>query len=181
MFRRLALFTPRLRGSVRLASTESYNAALAGLKKDLKQAMIAKDDLRKTTIRSLLSSIKNKEIDSKSKTLDEFTLSDLFGKLMNQRKDSIEQFLENKREDLVAKEQLEMEVIDKYIKVLPVASKAETDSKVLQLLKHLKEKEPNLQLKQIFSKVDWKNVTSEWKASSNAVRASIVQQFKNVF
>ncbi|CAR28543.1 hypothetical protein ZYGR_0S01760 [Zygosaccharomyces rouxii] len=181
MFRRAAFIKPRLTGFIRFNSTESYNAALGGLKKDLKQAMLAKDELKKTTIRGLLSTIKNKEIDNKDKTLDEFTLFDLYSKLISQRKDSITEFLANKREDLVAKEQHEMGIIEQYRSALPVASKEEIDSKVLQLLKNLKEKEPTLQMKQAFGKIDWKTVNSEWKASPNAVKASIVQQFKNVF
>ncbi|GAV54949.1 hypothetical protein ZYGR_0AS02720 [Zygosaccharomyces rouxii] len=181
MFKRVAFVTPRFIGSIRFNSTESYNVALGGLKKDLKQAMLAKDELKKTTIRSLLSTIKNKEIDNKNKTLDEYTLFDLYSKLISQRKDSITEFLDNKREDLVGKEQHEIEIIEQYRRALPVASKEEIDSKVLQLLRDLKEKEPNLQMKQTFGRINWKAVNSEWKASPNAVRASIVQQFKNVF
>ncbi|GCF00583.1 altered inheritance of mitochondria protein 41 mitochondrial [Zygosaccharomyces mellis] len=181
MFRRFALIPPRLAGFVRFNSTEPYNAALGGLKKDLKKAMLAKDELKKTTIRSLLSTIKNKEIDNRDKIFDEFTLFDLYSKLISQRRDSITEFLNNKREDLVDKEQHEIEIIEQYMKELPVSSKEEVNLRVLQLLRDLKEKDPNLQMKQIFGKINWKTVNSEWKASANAVRASIVQQFKNVF
>lgn len=180
MLRRTGLIT-RLTGSVRYGSTESYNAALTGLKKDLKKAMMAKDDMRKTTIRNLLSAIKNKEIDSKGKPLDEFLLFDLYSKLINQRKDSIKEFLENKRNELVAKEEQEMVIIEDYVRALPVASKEEIDGKVLQFLQDLKDKESNMQMKQVFGKIDWKTINSEWKASPAAVKSSLVQQFKKVF
>lgn len=180
MLRRTGLIT-RLTGSVRYGSSESYNAALTGLKKDLKKAMMAKDDMRKTTIRNLLSAIKNKEIDSKGKPLDEFLLFDLYSKLINQRKDSIKEFLENKRNELVAKEEQEMVIIEDYVKALPVASKEEIDGKVLQFLQDLKDKESNMQMKQVFGKIDWKTINSEWKASPAAVKSSLVQQFKKVF
>ncbi|AQZ10631.1 AIM41 (YOR215C) [Zygosaccharomyces parabailii] len=180
MFRQVGIVT-RLARPVRYGSTESYNSALTGLKKDLKKAMMAKDDLRKTTIRNLLSAIKNKEIDNNGKPLDEFTLFDLYSKLVNQRKDSIRQFLDNKRDDLVAKEEQEMSIIQDYIKALPVASKEEIDNRVLLLLEELKRKEPNMPMKQVFGQINWKSINSEWKASPSVVKSSVVQQFKEVF
>lgn len=172
-------FGPQLRVFTRSQSSSTYNAAVATLKKDLKQAMIAKDDLKKTTIRGLLSTIKNKEIDSKDKGLNEFVLSEIYTKLVNQRKDSINDFLKNGRDDLVAKEKEEMGIIQSYLQALPVASKEEIDERVAKLLGTLKESEPNLQLKGAFSKIDWKTIPTEWKASPNAIKSSIVNYFKN--
>lgn len=179
MLRATRFLTPQLRVFVRYESSSTYNAAVASLKKDLKQAMIAKDDLKKTTIRGLLSTIKNKEIDSKDKNLDEFVLSEVYSKLINQRKDSINDFLQNGREDLVAKEKQELEIIQSYLQALPVASKEEIDSKVAKLLNELREEDHNLQLKQVFSKIDWKTIPLEWKASSNMIKSSIVNFMKS--
>lgn len=181
MFARSRLLAPHLRVVVRYGSTTSYNNALTSLKKDLKQAMISKDDVKKCTIRGLLSTIKNSEIDSKDKNFDEFMLFDIYSKLINQRKDSINEFIKNGRNDLVAKEKQEMEIIQNYLTGLPVASKEEVDSKVEELLRGLKETHENLQLKEVFAKVDWKSIPVEWKASPKVIKSSIVGKFKNVF
>ncbi|QLL30921.1 hypothetical protein HG536_0A07360 [Torulaspora globosa] len=178
MFRSVIWLVPRSRLAARFASNATYNAALASLKKDLKQAMISKDDVKKTTIRSLLSSIKNKEIDSKGEELNEFSLSEIYAKLINQRTDSIDEFLKNGREDLVAKERQELAIIKSYLHELPVASKEEVDTKVAELLKSFREATPDLQLKQIFGKIDWETLPAEWKASPKTIKSSIVGQFK---
>lgn len=178
MFRATKLVGPQLRVFVRYESNSTYSAALMSLKKDLKQAMIAKDELKKTTIRGLLSTIKNREIDSKDKNLDEFALSEVYSKLINQRRDSINDFVQNGREDLAAKERQELEIIQVYLKALPVASKEEINAKVEELLSELRKSEPDLQLKQVFSKIDWKVLPFEWKAPANAIKSSIVSSFK---
>lgn len=181
MFRTSVFRSPHLSKFVRHGSTTIYNAAVTTLKKDLKQAMLAKDDISKTTIRSLLSTIKNKEIDNNGKDFDEFMLFDTYSKLVNQRRESIEEFLANDREDLVAKEQQEMKIIQGYLEALPVSSKEEIDTKTLNFLKKLKETEPNLQMKQVFGKMDWNTISSEWKTSPNVLKSSIATQFKKVF
>lgn len=164
-----------------LFSTQSYADSLSKLKKDLKEAMIAKDDIKKTTIRSLLSTIKNKEIDNKGKELDEFGLFDLYSKLIHQRQDSILEFVKNNRPELVEKEQKEIKIIKNYLNALPVASKEEVDANVLTFLKNLKEAAPDIKMKQVFGKVDWTIMPIEWKASPNVIKSSIVAQFKSVF
>lgn len=166
---------------VRFASSQSYNDAITLLKTDLKKAMLAKDNLKKTTIRGLLSAIKNKEIDNKSKDLDEFALYDIYSKLISQRADSINEFIKNKREDLVDKEASEIKIIEVYRDALPVASQKEVDARVLDILKTFKNEDPKMQLKQIFQKIDWKTLPNDLKASPAAIRSSIGAQFKNVF
>ena len=181
MFRIVRTSIPTSLRQVRFGSTEAYTNALARLKKDLKQAMIAKDEVRKTTIRGLLAEIKNKEIDSKSKDFDEFGLSGLYTKLIHQRAESIEEYMANGREELAEKERKEMDIINGYLRELPVATKEELDAKVKTFLEELKNAEPDLQMKQVFGKVDWKTATTEWRASQNMIKASIASQFKSVF
>lgn len=181
MLRTTIFRSPNLSKFVRHGSTSMYSAAVTTLKKDLKQAMLAKDDIRKTTIRSLLSTIKNKEIDNNGKDFDEFMLFDTYSKLVSQRRDSIGEFLANGREDLVSKERQEMEIIQTYLEALPVSSKEEIDAKTLDFLKKLKETDPNLQMKQVFGKMDLKKISSEWKTSPNVLKTSIATQFKKIF
>lgn len=161
--------------------SQAYLDSVKVLKTDLKKAMQARDDLRKTTIRALLSGIKNKEIDNQGKDLDEFTLQELYSKLITQRKDSIKDFLANDREDLVKKEKDEIEIIQGFLTQLPVSTQEEIDEKVVALLKEIQKAEPTTQLKQIFGKIDWKRVPTDWNSSPAIIRASIVSNYKDVF
>ncbi|SCU82767.1 LADA_0C07822g1_1 [Lachancea dasiensis] len=165
----------------RRVNTQAYVDSIGALKADLKKAMLAKDDLKKTTIRGLLSGIKNKEIDNQGKTLDEFTLHELYTKFITQRSESIQEFEKNNRNELIEREQKEITVIEHYLNQLPVASRAEIDAKVSDFLQELRRKDADLQLKDVFKKVDWKSIPPSWKASAGMIRASIASQFKNVF
>lgn len=172
-----SIYTPN---SQRYITSQAYTDALTLLKTDLKQAMLNKDNVKKTTIRNLLSTIKNREIESKDIKLNEFILFDIYSKLMNQRRESIAEFIKNNREELVEKEQKEIDIIKKYLHLLPVASNEEIDEKVSQYLIKLKRKDPNLQLKQVLGNFDWEIAQSEWKASPSAIKSSIVSNLKRM-
>ena len=76
--------------------------------------MINKDVTVRDTIRMLLADIKRYEIDERTKA-DDAVISNLINRNVKQRRDSIEQFQKGGREDLVAREQEELEVILKYL------------------------------------------------------------------
>ena len=76
--------------------------------------MINKDVTVRDTIRMLLADIKRYEIDERAKA-DDVVISNLINRNVKQRRDSIEQFQKGGREDLVAREQEELEVILKYL------------------------------------------------------------------
>ena len=76
--------------------------------------MINKDVNVRDTIRMLLADIKRYEIDERAKA-DDAVISNLINRNVKQRRDSIEQFQKGGREDLVAREQEELEVILKYL------------------------------------------------------------------
>jgi len=86
---------------------------------DLKEAMRNKDKVRLRTLRSLRSALKNKEIEQREEgvetVLSEQDQLSVLRKQVNQRKDSIEQYQDAGREDLVHKEQEELEVLDEYM------------------------------------------------------------------
>jgi uncharacterized protein YqeY len=89
------------------------------LTEDLKEAMRNKDNVRLRTIRSLRSALQNKEIEQREDGA-ETVLSDqdelaVLRKQINQRKDSIEQYRDAGRDDLVEKEQEELAVLDEYM------------------------------------------------------------------
>jgi uncharacterized protein YqeY len=87
---------------------------MADLKKAMKQSQ--KDRLR--VLRSLKSALLEKEISQreggKAELSDEQTLEVLM-KAAKQRKDSIEQFKEGGRDDLVQKEEAELAIINSYL------------------------------------------------------------------
>ncbi|HYR86325.1 MAG TPA: GatB/YqeY domain-containing protein [Terriglobia bacterium] len=77
-------------------------------------AMRGKDSLRLNTLRMMKSAVKNKEIE-KMKPLDEGEVLAIFGTLVKQRKDSIEQFRKGGREELALKEEAEIKIIEEYL------------------------------------------------------------------
>ena len=84
------------------------------INQDLKAAMISKDVVRRDTIRMLLSDIKKYEIDERLEADDQI-ISTLINKNVKQRRDSIEQFKNGNRDDLVQKEQGQLNVILRYL------------------------------------------------------------------
>lgn len=84
------------------------------LQADLKTAMREKDTARRDAIRLLISEVKKKEIDVKHELHASEELQ-LLQSQAKQRRDSIEQFREGGREDLVEKEQQQLEIIESYL------------------------------------------------------------------
>ncbi len=80
---------------------------------DMKSAMRAKDAARLSTIRLLLAAIKQKEIDERIVVDDDQVLA-IIGKLIKQRRESIEQFGQANRQDLVERETFELSVLSAY-------------------------------------------------------------------
>jgi hypothetical protein len=85
---------------------------------DLKDAMRARDDVRRRTLRSIRSALMKKEIDEREG--GEGTLSAkqelaVLQKEAKQRRESIEQFESAGREDLAEKEREELAVIEEYL------------------------------------------------------------------
>ena len=81
---------------------------------DLKAAMLSKDVVTRDTLRMLISDIKRFEIDERIEA-DDAKISNLINKNVKQRRDSIEQFKNGSRDDLVANEQSQLDVILKYL------------------------------------------------------------------
>lgn len=86
---------------------ERVNAAV-------KAAMIAKDKERLTTLRLLTAAFKQIEVDKQIEVTDEVALNELV-RQAKQRQDTARQFHENGREDLAAKEETEIAVIQEFL------------------------------------------------------------------
>lgn len=81
----------------------------------LKEAMKAKDDAAKRSLRAIKSAILLVKTDGSGKELDEAGEIKLVQKLVKQRKDSLAVFEQQGREDLAAKEREEIAVIEKFL------------------------------------------------------------------
>jgi uncharacterized protein YqeY len=81
---------------------------------DMKSAMRAKDKERLKAIRMILGAIKQREVDERIELVDEQVLA-VIQKMVKQRKDSISQFKEAGRTDLIEIEEAELVVINNYM------------------------------------------------------------------
>jgi len=81
---------------------------------DMKSAMRAKEVARLGAIRLLLAAIKQREVDERV-VVDDAGVVAIVEKLIKQRKDSISQFATAGRNDLVAIEAGEMEILQLYL------------------------------------------------------------------
>ena len=87
---------------------------------DLKDAMRNKEALKRTVLRTMLSEIRNAEINSQT-TLDDEGIISVLTKQVQQRKDSVEAYADANRQDLVDKETEEINIISVYLpEQLPV-------------------------------------------------------------
>ena len=81
---------------------------------DMKLAMKAKDKSALKAIRMILGAIKQKEIDDRIELNDSQVLA-VIQKMVKQRKDSISQFADAGRTDLVEVEESELVIINNYM------------------------------------------------------------------
>ena len=81
---------------------------------DMKAAMRARDGARLGAIRFLQAAIKQKEVDERVQADDAAVLA-IIEKLIKQRKDSIQQFQQAARSDLVEKERAELALLQSYL------------------------------------------------------------------
>ena len=81
---------------------------------DMKAAMRAKETHRLSAIRMLLAAVKQKEVDERI-TVDDATAIAIIEKLIKQRKDSIAQFQQAGRQDLVDIETAELSLLTGYL------------------------------------------------------------------
>ena len=101
------------------------------LQSDLKDAMRAHDELRRDTLRMVLSAVQNQEKQARRPlTDDEFVV--VLTKEVKTRRESIDAYQKADRQDLVDKEQFEVGVLQGY---LPAAmSAADIDAAVTEAI-----------------------------------------------
>jgi uncharacterized protein len=98
---------------------------------DVKDAMRAGDTRRRDALRLLTAALKQKEVDER-KTLGDADVVAVIDKMIKQRRDSVTQFEQGGRADLVEKENFEIAVLQAY---MPAAlSDAEIDSAIAEAI-----------------------------------------------
>jgi hypothetical protein len=81
---------------------------------DMKSAMKAGDKDRLKVVRLMLSAVKQVEIDKRIEIDDDGVLA-VLGKMLKQRRDSVEQFEKGGREDLAKIERDEIAILEQYL------------------------------------------------------------------
>ncbi len=84
------------------------------LQDELKTALKAKNKTKLNTIRSIINAVKNFEINNQ-KELNDSEIEKIISTLVKQRKDSIEQFKQGGRDDLVSKEEEELKILMRFL------------------------------------------------------------------
>ena len=86
----------------------------AKISDDLKMAMKAGEKQRVATLRLINAAIQSAEIEAKT-TIDDACVLAVMTKMVKQRRDSIEQYMNGNRPDLAATEQAEIAIIQAYL------------------------------------------------------------------
>ena len=81
---------------------------------DMKAAMRAQDKARLAAIRLIMAAIKQREVDERI-TLDDAQVTAVLERMLKQRRESIAQFERAGRDDLVAKETFELDIVQAYM------------------------------------------------------------------
>ena len=85
-----------------------------GLKQAMTEAAKGRDQVRLDTVRMVVSAIRYKEIEKKG-PLENDELLRLISSLCKQRRESIEQFSQGGRQDLVDKETREIQILESFL------------------------------------------------------------------
>ena len=107
---------------------EQVNSLNQRIAADLTAAMKAKDAGRLAALRMLKAAVMNKGMVEKGRELNDAEVLQVVASLVKQRRDSIEQFAQAGRTDLVDKETAEIAVLEHYLP--PAASADEIDAAV---------------------------------------------------
>jgi len=86
----------------------------AQIKNDIKEAMRAKETVKRDTLRNIQASVKQVEVDERRDVTDS-DVEAILMKYMKQREDAKAQFADAGRDDLVAKEDAEIAIVKAYL------------------------------------------------------------------
>lgn len=84
------------------------------IQEDMKTALRAQDKQRLGVVRLILAAIKQVEVDERVE-VDDTRITQILNKMLKQRRDSIAQYDQAKRDDLADQERLEVGIIQTYL------------------------------------------------------------------
>lgn len=85
------------------------------IKTDMKEAMLQKNAAKLSILRMLNAEIKNVAIDKRKEVLDDAEVLEVVSKLVKRHKESISNYQQAARQDLVDQEQNEMDILMAYM------------------------------------------------------------------
>lgn len=94
------------------------------VQKDMVSAMKSKDEARLSALRMIKAALKKQEIDA-MKPLDEASEMQVMNTLLKQRRESAEMFRKGGRDELAAKEEGEIQIIESYLPSAPTPAEME--------------------------------------------------------
>lgn len=108
---------------------------------ELKDALKTKDEIRLSTLRMLKSELKYREIEARHPLTDEEIVRAIRS-MMKKREESIASFQEGGREDLIARERAELEILRRFVPA--EMSPEELEAVVERVLSRFPERNPKL-------------------------------------
>lgn len=90
---------------------------VAKIQEDLKQAQLARDEIKVSTLRLLLSEVKNAEISkgSSAEELSDEEIVTIVGSEVKKRKEAASGFRSGGREEQAQKEEIELKILEAYL------------------------------------------------------------------
>ncbi len=110
------------------------------IEKDMKEALRRGEKDRVSTLRLILSSVKNKEKE-KGRALSDDEITDVLMREAKQRRESIEEFRKSGRQDLLEKEERELSIIMEYLP--PQMSREEIEELARRVIEEVGAKGPS--------------------------------------
>ncbi len=97
---------------------------LERIQKDMVEAMKARDETRLSAVRMMKTALQKHQVDS-MKPLDEASELQVMNMLVKQRREAADLFRKGGREELAAKEEAEIRLIEGYLPAAPTAEEIE--------------------------------------------------------
>ena len=141
------------------------------ISKDFKEALKARDDRKLSALRLLRTEIKKREVSGQKKELSDAEVMEAISTLVKQRRESIRLFREGQRQDLVEKEEAELQFLQAYLpQPLSQSAIEELIDQVLLEIKATGMKDQGKVMKSVMAKISGR---AEGKTVSEIVKQKL--------
>jgi uncharacterized protein YqeY len=139
------------------------------VRQNLKLAMQSGDVTGKNVMRAIMSTVKNANIETPNSVNTDLKFHDTMQSMINKRQKAIEEYRAGNREDLVEKEVAEIDILNKLVEQVDMASDLEVEEKLRALTSQNSIPLEKSSMKQIMSTIPWNSIESDWRASRKMV------------